>query len=221
MSVNISNGYTVILRSHPHTPGRYPGPFNNSFWRSFLLCAGLGKSGVSSQIILYHIVSYYMILYHSILYHIISYYIIVYYCALYYVVLYYVVLYHNILCYIILYYIVIYNIKSYCIILYCIISYQIILFVRICMHRFDAHAPAAMLLSFPLNPRLRSLAFVVHGSLTSDVPKTSSRSETLGMSGMNFVSQKYQKHRNWWKQVANWMLINFTFETVEIFRIFP
>ncbi len=101
--------------------------------------------------------------------------------------LYYVVIYCNIEYYMLLYYIVLYHIIS---------DYIIYIFVRICMHRFDAHAPAAMLLSFPLNPRLRSLAFVVHGSLTSDVPKTSSRSETLGMSGMNFVSQKYQKHRN-------------------------
>ena len=37
------------LRSHPCTPGRYPGPFTNSFWRNFFPCRGLGKSGVSSQ----------------------------------------------------------------------------------------------------------------------------------------------------------------------------
>lgn len=49
------------------------------------------------------------------------------------------------------------------------------IYVNLC-HKFDADAPAAMLLlSFPLNPRLRSLAFVVHGSLTSNVPKTCQR----------------------------------------------
>ena len=37
------------LRPHPHTPGRYPRCFTNSLWRNFFLCAGLGKSGVSSQ----------------------------------------------------------------------------------------------------------------------------------------------------------------------------
>ena len=37
------------LRSHPHTPGRYPGRFINSLWRNFLRCGGLGKFGVSSQ----------------------------------------------------------------------------------------------------------------------------------------------------------------------------
>ena len=37
------------LRSHPHTPGRYPGRFTNSLWRNFFLCGGLGKFGVSSQ----------------------------------------------------------------------------------------------------------------------------------------------------------------------------
>ena len=40
---------TVTLRSHPHTPGRYPGNFTNSLWRNFVLCGGLGKFGVSSQ----------------------------------------------------------------------------------------------------------------------------------------------------------------------------
>lgn len=51
-----------------------------------------------------------------------------------------------------------------------------------------------LLLSFPLNPRLRSLAFVVHGSLTSDVPKTSQRIRNrLG----NFASKNMsEKHRN-------------------------
>ena len=27
----------LILRSHPGPPGRYPGPFTNSFWRNFFL----------------------------------------------------------------------------------------------------------------------------------------------------------------------------------------
>ena len=39
----------IILRFHPHTPGRYPANFTNSLWRNFLLCVGLGKCGVSSQ----------------------------------------------------------------------------------------------------------------------------------------------------------------------------
>ena len=37
------------LRSHPHTPGRYPGCFTNSLSRNSFLCGGLGKFGVSSQ----------------------------------------------------------------------------------------------------------------------------------------------------------------------------
>ncbi len=47
----ILNCYKIIWvqRSHPHTPGRYPGNFTNSLWRNFFLCGGLGKFGVSSQ----------------------------------------------------------------------------------------------------------------------------------------------------------------------------
>ena len=32
----------IHLRSHPHTPGSYPGPFTKSFWRNFFLC-GFGE----------------------------------------------------------------------------------------------------------------------------------------------------------------------------------
>ena len=37
------------LRSHPHTPGRYPTCFTNSLWRNSFLFGCLGKFGVSSQ----------------------------------------------------------------------------------------------------------------------------------------------------------------------------
>ena len=36
--------HCLSLRYHLHSPGRYPGPFTNSFWRNFFLCGGLGKS---------------------------------------------------------------------------------------------------------------------------------------------------------------------------------
>ena len=39
----------ISLRSHPHTPGRYPGCFTNSLWRISFLCGVLGKFGVPSQ----------------------------------------------------------------------------------------------------------------------------------------------------------------------------
>ena len=39
----------LLLRSHPHTPGRYPGCFTNSLWMISFLCRVLGKFGVSSQ----------------------------------------------------------------------------------------------------------------------------------------------------------------------------
>ena len=40
--------WSPYLRSHPHTPGRYPRCFTNSLWISFFV-VGLGKFGVSSQ----------------------------------------------------------------------------------------------------------------------------------------------------------------------------
>ena len=46
----VQSSSTFFLRSHPHgPPGRYPGHFNNSFWRNFFLGGGLGKSGVPLQ----------------------------------------------------------------------------------------------------------------------------------------------------------------------------
>jgi len=41
----------MILRSHPHTPGRYPGRFTNSLWRNLFLYSlwGFGEVWVSSQ----------------------------------------------------------------------------------------------------------------------------------------------------------------------------
>ena len=41
----------TFLRSHPHTPGRYPGCFTNTLWHltEFFLLGCLGKFGVSSQ----------------------------------------------------------------------------------------------------------------------------------------------------------------------------
>ena len=41
----------TFLRSHPHTPGRYPGCFTNTLWQmtEFFLLGCLGKFGVSSQ----------------------------------------------------------------------------------------------------------------------------------------------------------------------------
>lgn len=41
--------YSMYLRSHPHTPGRDPWPFTNSFWRNLVLSGGLGKSGAFFQ----------------------------------------------------------------------------------------------------------------------------------------------------------------------------
>ena len=35
-------GGNIFLRSHLHTPGRYPGPFTNHFWWNFFLCGVLG-----------------------------------------------------------------------------------------------------------------------------------------------------------------------------------